>query len=93
MSYKTYIIKSLAAERYYIGSTEDLEKRINLHNGCKAKWTKRYQPWVLIHFEEFDTRSEAVRRERFLKSLKNIKRFLESEGIESLRLPTGSSVG
>jgi putative endonuclease len=79
MSYKTYILKSLSAGRFYIGSTGDLEKRINLHNSKRANWTKRYQPWVLIYFEEFDTRSEAVRRERFLKSEKNIKRFLEKK--------------
>ena len=78
MSYKVYILKSQIVERYYIGSTGNLEIRINLHNSPRARWTKRYQPWVLIYFEEYGTRSEAVRREKFLKSLKNIKRFLET---------------
>jgi len=80
MSFKVYILKSQNSEKYYIGSTQDLEKRIEFHNSKRARWTKRYQPWDLKYFEEFDTRSEAVRRERFLKSLKNTKGFLNSVG-------------
>jgi putative endonuclease len=78
VSYKVYILKNQKVERYYIGSTENLKKRIEFHNSSSARWTKRYQPWVLMHFEEYVSRSEAVRRERFLKSLKSIKRFLKS---------------
>jgi putative endonuclease len=62
---------------YYTGSTDDIEERVKLHNSNRAKWTKRYQPWILKHTEEFSTRSEAVKREKFLKSLKNIKKFLD----------------
>ena len=77
MRYYVYVLKSQITKIYYIGSTSNLEERLELHNSNKAKWAKRYQPWVLRHSEEFLTRSEAVKRERFLKSLKNIKKFLD----------------
>lgn len=51
----------------YIGSTEDVNKRFELHNQGKVKSTKWYRPWELLEYREFDSRSEAVRQERFLK--------------------------
>ena len=80
MSFKVYILESKKFEKYYIGSTKDLEKRLEFHNSSRARWTKRYQPWVLKYYEEFGDRTDAVKRERFLKSLKNTKRFLGSVG-------------
>ncbi|MFH1374710.1 MAG: GIY-YIG nuclease family protein, partial [bacterium] len=68
MKYYTYILKSKIAERYYVGSTNDLERRINEHNTRKDHWTYRFQPWEVIHFEEFANRSEAVVKEKRLKS-------------------------
>jgi putative endonuclease len=75
--FKVYIIKSLKVERYYIGSTSDLEKRVSSHNSTGARWTKRFQPWEVVFTEEYTTGGEAVKREKFLKSLKNIRKFLK----------------
>jgi len=77
MEFKVYILKSVKVEKYYIGSTSNLEKRIEFHNSKRARWTKRYQPWILIHFEEYSTRAEAIKREKYLKSLKGISSKLE----------------
>jgi putative endonuclease len=77
MSFYVYILRSEIVEKYYIGSTSDLEKRIKLHNSTKARWTKKYQPWVLIYSEEFISRSEAIKREKYLKSLKGIEKKLD----------------
>jgi len=74
--FTVYILKSTKLEKYYIGQTEDLSKRLDWHNSLRARWTKRYQPWVLVHTEKFENRSGAIKRERELKSLKNIKQFL-----------------
>ena len=76
MSFSVYILKSTVADVYYIGSTQDVLKRIEVHNSTKAKWTKRYQPWVLEYAEEFETRGEAVKREKYLKSQKGIEKKL-----------------
>jgi len=62
-----YIIKS--KENYiYTGSATDLEKRLFQHNNKLAGWTKRGNDWVLIHEEEFETLSEARRREKWFKT-------------------------
>jgi len=54
MFFSVYILKSCEADVYYIGSTKDLGSRIKTHNSPKAKWTKRYLPWVLEYFEEYE---------------------------------------
>ena len=63
-----YFLKSLKNKDLYIGSTEDVEKRLNLHNSGKVKSTKFYKPWELLGHEECESRSEAVRKEKFFKS-------------------------
>jgi putative endonuclease len=52
----------------YKGSTENLEKRINYHNQGKVTFTSKYTPWELVFFETFETRSEAVKREKWYKT-------------------------
>jgi putative endonuclease len=76
MNYYVYILKSLNNNRYYIGQTKDLEKRIRIHNSLKARWTKRYQPWELVHSEIYLTRSEAIKREMFLKNIGGVGKKL-----------------
>ncbi|OGY63932.1 MAG: endonuclease [Candidatus Harrisonbacteria bacterium RIFCSPLOWO2_02_FULL_41_11] len=63
-----YILKSLKNGRFYIGSTNNLERRLNEHNSGKSKYTSLTRPFVLIFKEEYLSRSEAMRREKFLKS-------------------------
>lgn len=67
----TYILRSEKNRSYYIGSTQDLEKRIERHNKGQSKYTKRLLPWVLVYKENHDTLSEARKREFYLKSLKS----------------------
>jgi putative endonuclease len=66
MAYFAYILKSLSHNTYYYGSTGNLEKRINEHNKGTVKYTKVRMPWVLHFKEEFQTRSEAQKREYYL---------------------------
>jgi len=54
--------------RLYIGSTRNLDKRIEVHRQGRVKTTKGRRPVQLIYTEEFETYSEARRREIFLKS-------------------------
>ena len=81
MKYFVYILESKSRDRFYIGSTENLDRRVEFHNSPQARWTKRFQPWVLRYFEEFETRSEAVIRENELKRQKSIKRYLVSQNL------------
>jgi putative endonuclease len=56
-------------KKLYVGQTKDLKKRIVEHNKGKVNSTKNRRPLVLIHKESFTTRYDAMRREKFLKSL------------------------
>lgn len=66
--YYVYVLRSLKNGDIYIGSTENLEKRIKLHNSGKVKSTKGYTPWVLLKSEQFNSRGEAMLKEKFLKT-------------------------
>ena len=69
VKYFTYIIKSDHDGGYYFGSTSNLESRIKIHNSGKVRSTKGRRPWRLHYHEAYDTRSEAVKREYFFKSI------------------------
>ena len=70
-----YIIKSSKLDRYYIGSTENLEKRIKSHNSGKVKSTKAYRPWVIVYTECFENKTTALKREKQIKSYKSGEAF------------------
>ena len=54
----------------YTGWTNDLEKRVRIHNeGKGAKYTKSRRPVVLTYFEEFNTKQEAMHREWEIKRI------------------------
>lgn len=69
--YFTYILQSEKDKSYYIGSTNDIEKRVIKHNKGYSQYTKSKRPWKLVHKEEYNTLSEARKRESYLKSLKS----------------------
>lgn len=64
-----YILKSLKDGKHYYGSTDDLSYRLEYHNKGKVKSTKSRRPFVLHYNEVFNTRKEAMKRERFFKSI------------------------
>ena len=67
-SYYVYVIEC-DNDSYYIGQTSDIEKRWKEHiTGNAAKWTKSHKPVKIIHYEELNTREEAVKRESDLKT-------------------------
>jgi putative endonuclease len=71
MLYFVYILQSQKDGSYYVGSTQDLEERIQRHNQGRSLYTKGKRPWKLIYFEEFPDRSSAVKRENCLKRQKS----------------------
>ncbi len=62
-----YILQSEKDGRFYVGMTADVERRVKEHNRGKSKSTKGYRPWKLMKVEEFDKRSDAREREKYLK--------------------------
>jgi putative endonuclease len=68
-----YIIYSNKIDRYYVGYTDNLEWRLERHNSGWGKYTKRGIPWKLVYTESFNSKSEAIKREREIKRKKSRK--------------------
>jgi len=66
-----YVLKSLVDGKLYIGQTSNLERRLTLHNEGRIRSTRKRYPLRLIHFETYETRGRALKREKFLKSIKS----------------------
>ncbi len=62
-----YVIRSLKDGRFYVGMSTNVKNRITEHNSGKTKSTKGFIPWELIFVEEYLTRIDARKREKFLK--------------------------
>jgi putative endonuclease len=80
MPWTVYILKSDETVRYYKGSCEEIEKRLANHNSGKVKSTKAFKPWSLHYSEVFESKSDALKRERFFKTRSGY-RWLKSENI------------
>jgi putative endonuclease len=66
--YAVYVVQSETHGTRYVGSTQDVQKRLHEHNMGRCRYTSGRRPWVLRHVEQYATRVEAMKRERFLKS-------------------------
>ncbi|MBI2026172.1 MAG: GIY-YIG nuclease family protein [Candidatus Levybacteria bacterium] len=76
MDYFVYIFKCSDGS-FYTGITSDIEKRLKQHNGLLkggAKYTRGKGPVVLKHFEKFETRGQALKREAEIKKLKKTEK-------------------
>jgi putative endonuclease len=68
--FTVYAIYNQTADTYYIGNTSDLSARLDAHNNhTLGGYTARFEgEWDLIYYESVPTRTEALLRERQLKS-------------------------
>ena len=76
MSYYTYILEC-ADKSFYVGCTNNLNKRLEEHNNSKkgAHYTKIRRPVVLKYFEKFDNLKDARRREAEIKGWRREKKI------------------
>ena len=68
MKYYTYVLRSQKDQNLYVGMTNDLDRRVRSHNSGRVRSTKGRRPLILIYHEVYETKSEARRRELFLKT-------------------------
>lgn len=74
MSYYVYILRCKDGS-YYTGHAKDVEKRFEMHKkGRGARYTRMHEPEKLVYMEEFESRSEAMKRERRIKTLSHNKK-------------------
>ncbi|MBA4313062.1 MAG: excinuclease ABC subunit C [Chlorobiaceae bacterium] len=75
MSMVVYILQSEKNKRYYVGHTENLERRLIEHNSGNGLSTKYGVPWRIVRAECFQSRKEAMEKEKKIKS-RGIARYL-----------------
>jgi putative endonuclease len=77
MPFFVYILQSKKDNKHYIGMTSNLEQRLFQHNSGLVKSTKNRIPLELIYSEEFENKSDALNREKELKTKKGKLSFLK----------------
>ena len=78
-----YILYSVKLNKYYVGSTSDLDRRLHDHNRGKEKFTRTGMPWNLVYAEPFEELTMARKRELEIKkkkSRKYIEQLISSAG-------------
>ena len=74
VSYYVYILRCNGGT-YYTGHAKDAEKRFEIHKkGLGARYTRMHEPEELVYVEEFESRGEAMKRERQIKKLSHNKK-------------------
>jgi putative endonuclease len=71
-----YILQSQKNGRYYIGYSEEPERRLGEHNSGKVISTKPFRPWVKVYAESFSDELSAIRREKEIKQKKS-RRYID----------------
>ena len=66
-----YIIYSEKLDKYYVGYTVDISKRIGEHNSGISTYTAKANDWILKYSEYFPDRGTAIAREREIKKMKS----------------------
>ena len=82
LMYFVYIIYSEKLDKYYIGYSTDIEFRLKKHNSISKGFTNLGKPWTLVYSEVFNSKHEAMAREKQLKNWKNrdrIKTLIEAD--------------
>ena len=81
MSYFVYIIQSEVDNTYYKGYTQNPEQRLCQHNNGKSRYTSNKTPWKLVYLEEYQTKKEAIIREKQIKRFNSqyLKKLIEKQ--------------
>jgi putative endonuclease len=78
MPYIVYILYSATLDKFYTGSCQDIDTRIQQHNDGRNKSTKAGKPWIVKHTEVYNTLIEARKREAAIKRMKS-RKYIESQ--------------
>jgi putative endonuclease len=72
-----YVLYSLKDHKLYKGATSNIQKRFLKHNSGGSKSTAHRKPFVLVHVEIFQQKSDALKRELYIKSLEGGSKLIE----------------
>ena len=67
----------------YVGYTNNLKKRITLHNRSKGAKFTRGRKWKLIYKEKYDSKKEAISREYYIKNNRTFRNKIKNENLST----------
>ena len=80
MSYYVYVLKSIEKKTVtYVGYTNNLSKRIKLHNSGKGAKFTRGRKWRLIYKEKLTSKNKAISREYYIKNNKTFRKKIKNK--------------
>ena len=80
MKYHVYMLISLSGKPVtYVGYTNNLKRRIILHNKSKGAKFTRGRKWKLIYTEKHSSKKEAISREYYIKNNRSIRNKIKNE--------------
>jgi putative endonuclease len=75
--YYTYILTNSQKSVLYVGVIQDIRRRIIEHKqGKGSRFTKKYNVYILVYFEKYNSIKDVISREKQLKSGSRIKKEL-----------------
>ena len=83
--YHVYLLKSKKDGGLYIGYTNDIERRLSVHNAGLVSYTRKYMPWALVYYESFLSLEDAKKREKALKYFGKAYGQLKGRVVNSLK--------
>ena len=87
MDYYVYMLKSRGIRSVtYVGYTNNIKKRVNLHNSGKGAKFTRGRKWMLIYKEKYKSKKEAISREYYIKNNRSLRKKIINENIDSITL-------
>ena len=80
MAFYVYMLKSVGRKSVtYVGYTNNLNKRVALHNTNKGAKFTRGRKWKLIYKEKYNSKKEAISREYYIKNNRTIRNKIKNE--------------
>lgn len=76
MEYFLYILKSKVMDKFYTGISQNPNRRLEYHNSFEKGFTARYRPWEIVFTQTFDSKVDAAKAEKKIKSWKSKKMIL-----------------
>tara|TARA_Y100000996_G_C22066092_1_gene455337 strand:+ start:193 stop:456 length:264 start_codon:yes stop_codon:yes gene_type:complete len=87
MGYYVYMLKSIEKKSItYVGYTNNLKKRLNLHNSGKGAKFTRGRLWKLIYKEKFKSKNKAISREYYIKNKRSLRNKIKNENFNIITL-------
>ena len=81
MPYFVYVIGNYRKKKLttYVGYTNNLKKRLSLHNNGKGAKFTRGRTWNILYTEKFNRKNEAISREYYIKKNRKLRNFIKNK--------------